>query len=177
VDAPVLVAHPPGAVVPELVVKLLFKALVVIPRLVFVRKLARPLALAPWVADADQLQPVDVPNLQNAVGVVEEDARLTSALSFAAAIVLHNVCTANEEPLLVVLLQVFPECCRLNGLSDLRGSQVELLRGAASQVDEGLSHGPTVEGFIASVELGVGLFHEGDPELIWIGAVAVERRL
>jgi hypothetical protein len=27
------------------------------------------------------------------------------------------------------------------------------------------------------VELGVGLFHEGDPELVWIGAVAVERRL
>lgn len=61
--APVLIAHPPRAIVTEYVVKLFLKALVIIPGLVLICELACPLALTPRVPDTDQLEAVHVPHI------------------------------------------------------------------------------------------------------------------
>jgi len=57
-DTPVFIAHPPGAVISENIIKFFLETLIVIPSLIFISELASPLALPPGVPYPDQLQPV-----------------------------------------------------------------------------------------------------------------------
>jgi hypothetical protein len=55
VNAPVFIAHPPGAVVTENIIKFFLETLIVIPSLVFISESALPdtLSLAPRVSDVN----------------------------------------------------------------------------------------------------------------------------
>ena len=127
-NAPVFVAHPPGAVITENVVKFLFQTFIVIPSFVLICKLSSPLSLAPRVTDPHELEAVNITDVKDTIGVIEENASLASTLRLVSTIVLHDIGTADQETLLVVLLEVFPEDLVLNLLGNLRCSQVEFLR-------------------------------------------------
>ena len=45
-------------------------------------------------------------------------------------------------------------------------SYIVELSYSASEVNHGLNGGATLEGLVAAVHLGVGLLHEGRPELV-----------
>lgn len=75
---------------------------------------------------------------------------------------------------MVVFFQVLPEKGGLDELSDFRGSKVEFLRGASCKVDERFSHAASLECLVAAVKLGVGLLHEGNPELVGVGTVTIQ---
>jgi hypothetical protein len=60
--------------------------------------------------------------------VIEENAGLASTLRLVSAIVLHDIGAADQETLLMVLLEVLPENLVLDLLGDLRCSEVEFLR-------------------------------------------------
>jgi hypothetical protein len=128
VNTPVFVTHPPCTVIAEDVVKLLFQTLIVIPSLVLICELASPLSLAPRVADPHELEAINITDVKDTIGVIEENAGLASPLRLVSAIVLHNIGAADQETLLMVLLEVLPENLVLNLLGDLRCSEVEFLR-------------------------------------------------
>lgn len=176
-SAEVIVPHPPVAVVLESVVQLVLEPLVVVPSLVLVGKLARPLTCSPRVSDPDKLKPVHLSDLLNTVGVVEEDTSVAHAFLKVSIVVFDSVCASEEEALLVVFLEVFPELSTLNGLHSLRSSEVELLADSSSQVNQGLVHVSPVQHLVSSMKFGVGLLHQRNPKLLRITAVAIERSL
>ena len=127
VNAPVFVTHPPGAVVAEDVVELLFEALVVIPSLVLISELASPFALAPGVSDADQLELINLAHVENTVRMVKQYASLSSTVLFVSILIFNNVGAADKVSLRMVFLDILPELLGLDHLSDLGRTQVVLL--------------------------------------------------
>jgi hypothetical protein len=127
VNAPVFISHPPGAVITEDVVEFLLEALVVVPGLVLISELAGPLALSPRVPYPHQLQAIDVSDVEDTVGVIEEDPGLARAVLLRATLVLNDVRAPEEETLLVILLQLLPEALVLDLLGDFWGTEVEFL--------------------------------------------------
>ena len=109
-------------------IKTLLETLIVIPSLVLICELASPLSLAPRVADSHELEAVDITYVKDTIGVIEENAGLASTLRLVSAIVLHDIGAADQETLLMVLLEVLPENLVLDLLGDLRCSEVEFLR-------------------------------------------------
>lgn len=91
-------------------------------------------------------------------------------------IVFHDVFAADQEALLAVLLKVFPELATLDRFSDIHRFDVVLLRHSASEVDHRLVEESTMETFVAAMELGIGLLHKGNPELVLVRVVTVQRR-
>jgi len=181
VGAPVLVGHPPVAIVLENVVKVLLETLAVIPSLFFVSELSSPFTLAssPRVSDSDELKLVRwvVSDLEHTVGVIEKNTLVSVALLLLTTVVLDRVSATDQVALLVILLQVFPELSRLNRGFVLRRSQIVLLGHTTCKVDKTLSHVTAIKNFETAVELGISLLHEGDPKFLRITAVTVKRSL
>ena len=173
----VIIAHPPVAVVAEGVIELVLEAFVVVPCLVFVCKLASPLAMTPRVANSDELQAVYFPDLLDAVSVVEKDTCIAHALFEVAVFVFDCVGATKQEALLVELFQVLPELATFDGLDCLRRSEVELLAHTSCEVNESLVHVSAVQHLVIAMKLGIGFLHEWDPELLGVQAVPVQRRL
>lgn len=176
-DAPVLITHPPSAVITEHIVEFLLESFIIIPSFILIGELACPLTLTPRVTDSKELKAIDLTHVKDTVSMIKEDASLASTISLLAILVLDDICATNKETLLVVLFQVLPEHGGFDHLGNLWCSQVEFLAGTASQIDERLSHGATIEGLVATMELGIGLLHERYPELVGVCAVTVERSL
>jgi hypothetical protein len=122
VNAPVFVAHPPGTVITENVVKFLFQSFIVIPSFVLIRKLSSPFSLAPRVTNSHELEAVNITNVKDTICVIEENTGLASTLRLVTGIVLHDIGAADQETLLVILLEVFPEDLVLNLFGNLRCS-------------------------------------------------------
>jgi hypothetical protein len=173
----ILVPHPPVAVILEDIVKLFLQSLMIVPSLIFVGKLASPLALAPRIANSDERQVVDLLDLLDAVGVVEEDSGVAHAFLLMAILVFDGVGGTEEEALLVPFLEILPELATVDELGSLWSFQMELFGDAACEINEGFVHGAAVEHFVGAVQLGVRLLHQTDPELAEVLAVAVERSL
>ena len=159
VNAPVFVAHPPGAVITEDVVKLLFQTLIVVPSLVLICELASPLSLTPRVADPHELKAVNITDVKDTIGVIEENAGLASSLRLVSAIVLHDIGAADQETLLMVLLEVLPEDLVLDLLGNLGCSEVEFLRRPTGKVDKRLGHTSTIDGLVGPMELSISLLN------------------
>lgn len=49
-----------------------------------------------------------------------------------------------------------------------------LLRDTTCKIDESLGHLSSIEHLVVSMELGVGLFHQWNPELVMVGAMSVQ---
>ena len=94
-SAPIFVPHPPSSVIFEHVVKLILETLIVIPSLVFISELASPLSVTPRVPYSDQLQAIDVSNIQDTVGVVEQDTCGSEPILLFALIILLHVRASN----------------------------------------------------------------------------------
>jgi len=109
--------------------------------------------------------------------MIEQDTSLTGSISLVSSIIKDNIRASEQESLLMILFKVLPERLRLDLFSDLGGPEVELLGGAAGEVDERLAHAPAVDGLVVPVELRVGLLDERDPELVGVCTVTVEGRL
>ena len=77
----------------------------------------------------------------------------------------------------VELFEIFPELTSLNGLSRLRGSEMELLRDSTSQIYKSFSHLSTIQRLVGSVQLSVGLLHERHPEFVVVCAMTIQRGL
>ena len=176
-NAPVFIPHPPGAIITEDIVELFFKAFVVIPSLIFISELASPLSLTPRVTDSHELKSIDITDVKHTIRMIEEDTCLSSTLLFVSALVLDDIGASNQEALLVILLELFPEYLVFDLLSDFWGSEVELFRGPTSQIDEGLGHASTIDGLVRSMQLSISLLNEGHPELIRVSTMPIERRL
>ena len=123
------------------------------------------------------MEAVNLLDLLDSIGMIEEDTGVTHSLFQVALLILDCVCTTKQVSLLMILLHVLPVLARVDCLSGLSGSKMELLRASASQVDHGLNQHTSIEHLIGTVELGISLLHEGYPELIEVGAVTVERGL
>lgn len=176
-SAEVIVSHPPVSITLEHIIELLLETLVVIPCFILISELSCPLTLTPRVSDSNELEAIDLSDLLNTICVVEEDTRVTHSLFWVAVLVLDSVGTSEQETLLVVLLDVFPELATFDGLGSFWSSQVELLRNTASEVDKSLAHLTSMEHLVSSMQLGVGFLHEWHPELVMVSAMAIERGL
>ena len=176
-SAEVIVSHPPVSITLEHIIELLFETLVVIPCFVLISELTSPLTLAPWVSNSNELEAIDFSDLLNTVSVIEEDTRVTHALFWVTILVLDGIGAPEQETLLVVLLNVFPELATFDCLGSLRSPQVEFLRNTSSEVNESLAHLTSVEHLVSSMQLGVCLLHERHPELVVVSTMAIERGL
>ena len=177
VGAEIVVPHPPVAVILEDVVELFLQTFVIVPSLIFVSKLACPFALAPRIANSDKLQVVDLLDLLDTVGVVEEDSGVAHAFFLMSLLVFDGVGGTKEEALLVPFLEILPELTAIDELGSFWSSQMELFSDATRKINEGFVHGATVEHLVSTVQLGISLLHQTDPELSEILAITVERSL
>jgi len=175
--AEIIVPHPPITVILEDIVKLFLQTFMIVPSLIFVSKLACPFALAPRIANSDKLQVIDLLDLLDTVGVVEEDSGVTHAFFLITIFVFNGVGGTEEEALLVPFLEILPELATIDEFGSFWSSQMELFRDTTCKINEGFVHGATVEHFVSTVQLGIGLLHQTDPELSEILAITVERSL
>jgi len=129
VGAEVVVPHPPVTITLEYVIELLFETFVVVPSLVFVSELTCPLTLTPRVPDSNELKihALDLDDLLDTVGMVEQNTRVTHSFLKVAVLIFHSVGATKEESLLMVLFKLFPELASFDLLSYIWSSQVELL--------------------------------------------------
>lgn len=171
-------AHPPGAVYflgLGHVLELLLDGLVLLPVVRLLAKGASPDALvAPGVPEPDQLETVlgEVPHVDDGVVVVLEDA-LLALLCVLNAFAFLVVDAADKELLLVEVPKVGP--CGIGiSLLKLLLQQRYLLGHAACQIDQTLQDGTFGDSFVVLMQLHVGFLHELDPELLGVGAGAVQ---
>ena len=168
VGAEIFELHPPVTIVLEDVLQLLFETLMIVPSLILISELTRPLSLSPRISDSNELEvhALDFDNLLNTIGVIEKDTRVSHSFLLIAVLVLHSVCATEQETLLVVLLELLPELSALDLLGGFWGSEMEFLGDSTSEIYQSLIHLTTVEHFIGSVEIGVSFLHEWHPELV-----------
>ena len=168
VGAEIVELHPPVTIVLEDVLQLLFETLMIVPSLILISELTRPLSLSPRISDSNELEvhALDFDNLLNTIGVIEKDTRVSHSFLLIAVLVLHSVCATEQETLLVVLLELLPELSALDLLGGFWGSEMEFLGDSTSEIYQSLIHLTTVEHFIGSVEIGVSFLHEWHPELV-----------
>ena len=105
--------------------------------------------------------------------MVEGDTARTSSL-FLLAIFGHlRIGATDEEALLQIALHQLPEASILKHLTSLRSREVIFFRHTTRDVDHALAHLTTIQELILLVKLGVGLFDEGYPEFLWVGASGI----
>lgn len=112
--AEVVILHPPVSVALENVIELLLQPFMVVPSLILVGKLTSPLALAPRISDPNELEPIDLPNLLDTVGMVVKNSGSAHSFFKVAVLILDSIGTTQEEAKRMELLEVFPELATLN---------------------------------------------------------------
>ena len=103
-NAPVFIAHPPGAIVSENIVELLFQTFVVIPSFILICELACPFTLAPRISNSEELKAIDISDIKDTVGMIKENASLASTVCLSTAIILDDIGATDQKARLVVLL-------------------------------------------------------------------------
>lgn len=136
---PVLEPHPPISIQLKRMIETFFQTFVVVPRLIFISKCARPhaIALSPRITHVNELKSLHVRqirHLEHAICFVILNS-LDSVPVNWLAIILDAILANDNEALLVRLSEVFPKLTGVNWLLGVVSGQIIFFGHAASHVN------------------------------------------